>query len=573
MFSIKFPFLIVLFLFLIRAPDSALAQQEHEDSLPESELRELLIDVCSSERSVQSDALEKLSEIADIRTLPALTALRLSSLYAWANSKEAPVAVIAGDSVEDESAEFYEYPIFDALTEKPYLGEEGEQWWVAEQDLTKAKSTNRIRRKIRPLLSRLSLLSPNPEARRLAATKLGNAQKIESLPILEDAFLAEKELWTRHAIEEAIWIIQLENEDKYIRRAAANELGRLHASNGLVFMESMMEPDEEGNIPEQSEIVRAALENSISGILGYQQAVGILQTGFYGISLGAVLMMVALGLAITFGLMGVINMAHGELMMAGAYTTYVVQNIFIAYLPESVRDTYFILALPMAFLVAGTIGLLLEAGVIRFLYGRPLETLLLTWGISLIMQQGARHIFGAANVDVVAPSWLSGGFQIMVGLTLPYNRLFIILFSFLSLFGVFLLLTRTPLGLRIRAVTQNREMSASLGIPTRRVDAWTFALGAGLAGVAGCELSILGNVGPDLGQTYIVDSFMVVVLGGVGTLAGTVYSAFGIGMLSKLIEPFADAVLGKIFVLAFIILILQNRPGGLFPARGRGLED
>jgi urea transport system permease protein len=278
--------------------------------------------------------------------------------------------------------------------------------------------------------------------------------------------------------------------------------------------------------------------------------------------------LMALGLAIVFGLMGVINMAHGELMALGAYTTFVTQGWFQDHAPDSF-GYYFLVALPLSFLVAGAAGFALERGVIRFLYGRPLETLLLTWGISLMIQQGLRLWFGAANVDVLSPKWLSGGVPVMVGVQLPYNRLFIIGLATVAVGGMYLLLFKTDAGLRIRAVTQNRGMAACLGVRSRRVDALTFALGAGLAGLAGCALTQIGNVGPELGQNYIVDSFMVVVTGGVGKLLGTILAAVGIGGLNKIIEPGLGAVFGKVVILVFVILFIQRRPSGLFASKGR----
>jgi urea transport system permease protein len=292
---------------------------------------------------------------------------------------------------------------------------------------------------------------------------------------------------------------------------------------------------------------------------------------FQGASLASILLLLALGLAIVFGLMGVINMAHGELMALGAYATYVVQNAFRASAPQWF-DLYFVVALPVSFVVAAAVGVVLERGVIRHLYGRPLETLLLTWGASLIIQQGLRLWFGAANVDVASPRWLSGGLPVMAGLTLPWNRLFIIGLAALSVAVMYWLLFRTDAGLRIRAVTQNRSMSSCLGVRAGAVDALTFAIGAGLAGLAGCALTQIGNVGPSLGQNYIVDSFMVVVTGGVGKLVGTLLAAAGIGELNKVIEPALGAVFAKVAILVAVILFLQRRPAGLFAAKGRDAE-
>jgi urea transport system permease protein len=297
----------------------------------------------------------------------------------------------------------------------------------------------------------------------------------------------------------------------------------------------------------------------------------VVETAFQGASLASILLLMALGLAVVFGLMGVINMAHGELMALGAYATFVVQNTFRAAWPGAL-DYYFVAALPVSFLVAAAVGVALERGVIRRLHGRPLETLLLTWGASLVIQQGLRLWFGAANVDVASPGWLSGGLPVMASLTLPYNRLFIIGLAAAAVAATYWVLFRTRAGLRIRAVTQNRGMASCLGVRAGWVDAGTFAAGAGLAGLAGCALTQVGNVGPSLGQNYIVDSFMVVVSGGVGKLAGTIAAAAGIGGLNKGIEPALGAVFAKVAVLVAVILFLQRRPAGLFAPRGRHAE-
>jgi len=291
----------------------------------------------------------------------------------------------------------------------------------------------------------------------------------------------------------------------------------------------------------------------------------------YGLSLGSVLLLAALGLAITFGLMGVINMAHGEILMIGAYSSYVVQLLFQKYIPDHF-DMYVFVALPVAFAVCALVGILIERTILRFLYGRPLETLLATWGVSLGLIQTVRLLFGAQNVAVTAPSFLSGGWEMLEGVVLPYNRMVIVLFGALVVGFVSLILTRTRLGLEVRAVTQNRNMAACMGISTARVDMWTFGIGSGVAGLGGVALSQITNVGPELGQNYIVDSFMVVVLGGVGKLAGTVIGAFGLGIINKLLEPVSGAVLGKIIVLGLIILFIQKRPQGIFALKGRAVE-
>jgi urea transport system permease protein len=317
--------------------------------------------------------------------------------------------------------------------------------------------------------------------------------------------------------------------------------------------------------------VRKAISSAMRAIddrLSYYEKAGMI---FTGLSLGSVLLLAALGLAITYGLMGVINMAHGEMMMLGAYATYIVQNLFRHYLPGWF-DAYVVVAIPVAFIVTALIGIVLERTVIRHLYGRPLETLLATWGISLILMQLVRTIFGAQNVQVENPGWMSGGIELASNLVLPYNRITIILFSIAVLLLVWTLLNKTRLGLFVRAVTQNRTMAGCVGVNTARIDAWAFGLGSGIAGLAGVALAQIGNVGPDLGKTYIVDSFMVVVVGGVGQLAGTVYAALGLGVAGKFLEGFAGAVLAKVIVLVIIIIFIQKRPQGIFALKGRSAD-
>jgi urea transport system permease protein len=322
---------------------------------------------------------------------------------------------------------------------------------------------------------------------------------------------------------------------------------------------------------EKDPAVRASAQRALGSAETKIAVIGAVGHVFYGISLGSVLLLAALGLAITFGLMRVINMAHGEMLMLGAYATFSVQGFFQNHFPQH-RDLYLLFALPAAFLVTFGVGVALERTVIRHLYGRPLETLLATWGISLVIIQTVRMVYGAQNVTVENPSWLSGGYQLLPGVVLTYSRLITIFFSGLVLLFTWLIMSKTKLGLQVRAVVQNREMAAALGVPTRRVDMWTFGMGSGIAGLGGVALSQLGNVGPELGQSYIVDSFMVVVLGGVGKLLGTVVGAFGLGIANKLLEPAAGAVLGKIVILGFIILFVQSRPQGIFALKARTAE-
>ena len=320
------------------------------------------------------------------------------------------------------------------------------------------------------------------------------------------------------------------------------------------------------------EEVRAAAEAAIQAIERKRWLIDLAANLYQGISLGSILLLAAIGLAITFGVMGVINMAHGEMIMLGAYSAFVVQELFRAFLPGSWFDLYLVAAIPVAFLVAGAVGVAVERGLIRFLYGRPLETLLATWGLSLILQQAVRMIFGAPNRAVANPSWMSGGFELVGGIVLTYNRLVIIAFCLAVLAAIALLLRYSSFGLQMRAVTQNRAMASTMGINTARVDALTFGLGSGVAGMGGVALSQVGNVSPNLGQLYIVDSFMVVVFGGVGQLAGTFVGAMTLGVINKFLEPVAGAVLGKVAVLVLIILFIQRRPQGLFALKGRAAE-
>jgi urea transport system permease protein len=426
-------------------------------------------------------------------------------------------------------------------------------------------NNNRMRGALQAVIAAQQLLSPDVAVRRSAIDALTRQSLDEDqLPQVEAAFKAETDTELKDTLTRLRARILIASPDRAKRLAAAAELGESsQPAVRSLLQERLGEESDEG--------VRAALGRAIQAVegrLAWGERLGVL---FTGLSLGSILLLVALGLAITYGLMGVINMAHGELMMMGAYATYGVQNLFRHYLPGAF-DYYLWLAVPASFLAAALVGAVLERSVIRWLYGRPLETLLATWGISLVLMQSVRSLFGAQNVPVENPAWLSGGMAVMSNLTLPYNRIAIIAFAFLVLGGVALLIARTRLGLFVRGVTQNRRMAACMGVNTARIDTYAFSLGAGIAGLAGCALSQVGNVGPDLGQSYIVDSFMVVVLGGVGQLAGTVYAALGLGVLNKFLEGWAGAVLAKIMVLVFIVVFIQKRPQGIFAMKGRSAE-
>jgi len=438
-------------------------------------------------------------------------------------------------------------------------------------DLTEPTLSNAVRRGLLPAIGRLKLLSPDPRVRLAGARDLVERPRPEAIPLLRTALTQETVPQIRQLLVLALAQGELGDPDPAKRLAAARVLGDTASVQYKSLVEARLGKDEAGQPVEPDPKVRAALEDALDAINSWQFLTNTAGNLFYGLSLGSILLLSALGLAITFGLMGVINMAHGEMLMLGAYTTYVVQGWLHSHLPQ-VWDAYLLLAIPAAFIVTGLIGMLLEWLVIRHLYGRPLETLLATWGISLMLIQAVRMLFGAQNVTVANPAWLSGGLQVTEGLVLTYNRVAIIAFALLVLMLCYLLLQRTRLGLMVRAVQQNRAMAAAMGIATERVDRWTFALGSAIAGLGGVALSQLDNVGPQLGQAYIVDSFMVVVLGGVGQLAGTAAGAFMLGMINKFLEPSIGAVLGKVLVLVFIILFIQRRPQGLFALKGRAAE-
>ncbi|TFZ03754.1 urea ABC transporter permease subunit UrtB [Ramlibacter humi] len=442
----------------------------------------------------------------------------------------------------------------------PVTGQAAELPTDAEDVVT----NNRMRGEIDSALASLKLFSTDAKLRREAVAALQKEPDESRLPMIEKAFAGEQNA----GIKEQLGLVRaaalLGSSDKARRLEAAQLLaGSRNAATKTLLIDRL------GSEPEAD--VKAALQLSLRQVesrLAWGDRLGAI---FSGVSLGSILLLVALGLAITYGLMGVINMAHGELMMIGAYATYVVQGVFRKYLPGAF-DWYLVAAVPVAFAASAFVGAVLERGIIRFLYGRPLETLLATWGISLALMQLVRTIFGAQNVGVENPSWMSGGVAVLDNLQLPWNRIVIVGFAFAVLGGMAFLIAKTRLGLFVRGVTQNRPIASCMGVNTARVDTYAFALGSGIAGLAGCALSQIGNVGPDLGQAYIVDAFMVVVLGGVGQLAGTVYAALGLGILNKFIEGWAGAVLAKIAVLVLIVVFIQKRPQGLFAVKGRSAE-
>lgn len=436
-----------------------------------------------------------------------------------------------------------------------------------KKTIRKVKTNNRLRSGLRNKISRIQLFSKKPDARKEAVANLLGDLDSENIALLIQAQQLEKNKKVLRAINSALAVSQLKSNDAQARLSAINALsGNLEpiVRNELLVL---LEKNDDGSYKESNRAVINAAEKAVASIDGSIKFYGYIETLFFGLSLGSVLLLVAAGLAITFGVMGVINMAHGEMIMLGAYTTYVIQLL----MPNNIALSILI-AIPAAFIVSASVGILIERGVIQFLKGRPLETLLATFGISLILQQLVRSIFSPLNRQVATPEFMSGAMEINPIFSITYNRLYILLFALIVFFVLQLILKKTSLGLNVRAVSQNRDMAKCMGIRTEWVDAMTFGLGSGIAGLAGVALSQITNVGPNLGQAYIIDSFMVVVFGGVGNLWGTLVGGFSLGVLNKFLEPATGAVLANIIVLVGIILFIQKRPKGLFPQKGRSAE-
>ncbi|MDQ0473014.1 urea ABC transporter permease subunit UrtB [Labrys wisconsinensis] len=431
--------------------------------------------------------------------------------------------------------------------------------------LKKVRLNNRVRRAVEAAQGALTLMSPDPARRLAAAEAVAKARDAAALPGVETALAAEKDAGVRRALElaRAAIVFLSTSAGEPDRIAAAAVIAARRDQDALGLLQSLP--------PDAPQSVRDAAAAGVAGIRSELAWWDAVQNLWYGLSLGSVLLLAAIGLAITFGVMGVINMAHGEMVMLGAYTTFVVQDLIRSYSP-GLFDYSLAIAIPLAFLVAGAVGVVIERTVIRWLYGRPLETLLATWGVSLILQQAVRTLFGPTNREVGAPAFMTGSFE-LGGLAITWNRLWIIVFAGLVFAALLFVLRFTAFGLQTRAVTQNRRMASAMGIRTNWVDAFTFGLGSGIAGLAGVALSQIDNVSPNLGQGYIIDSFLVVVFGGVGNLWGTLVGALSIGVANKLLEPYAGAVLGKIALLVLVILFIQKRPRGLFALKGRAVEQ
>jgi urea transport system permease protein len=503
--------------------------------------------------TARSQALRYLAAQKNPATFPLLAAINDKKLY-MLDGKPVTTGEAETSGGKEVFTVFYLYPQNQPAAMK-----------LPVDQLRKVEISRSERLLLNVVLPYLNLTNPDPQKRIIAYGQLVNAPDPDRIALLEKALRQERDAGAQTAGREVLFQMKLnETVSEPEARAYIDSLDHNWGENVGLILKNY---EEKGKVASE----RAYAAEKVKDLESLQRRIEKAQNLFSGISLGSILILIALGLAIVYGLAGIINMAHGEFLMIGAYTTFCMQSLFIDTLGMK-SDLYFWVSLPASFVVAGAFGLVLEKLVIRHLYARPLESLLATWGVSLIMVQTARSIFGDLTA-VKAPAFLAGGWQLMPHLVLPFNRLFIIGLTIVVVSLTYLMLYRSRLGIRIRAVTQNRTMSACLGVETRRVDAITFFLGSGLAGLAGCAMTLIGNVVPDMGQTYIVDSFLVVVTGGVGKIAGAIVSGLGIGFLTKVLESFYEAVYGKVLILALIVIFLQFKPRGLFPDKGRVAED
>ena len=518
-----------------------------QQSAPFEQILNKLPDASYAEKS---QLIKELVQLRHAATKEVLNALLEGNLYV----RTADHKVLIGAAADDQ------YKLKDPAT--------GADAGVAGEDaLQKVGVNNQLRKALRAALAQFELSDPAPAVRIAAIKEMQRSIDAETVVILRERLQQERDASVRAELSATLALADLQTGDKAKRIAAIQELkGRINP-DVYNHLSALLEKNPDGSFTEPDEDVRIAAGGAVRTIESWRRFYGGVETLFFGLSLGSVLVLSAIGLAITFGVMGVINMAHGELMMLGAYTTYVIQLLMPNHLAISI-----IVAIPAAFLIAGAMGVLIERCVVRFLYGRALETLLATFGLSLILQQLVRSVFSPLNRSVATPDWMSGSWQINEALSITSNRLYIVAFTLAIFIALQAVLKKTTLGLNVRAVSQNRRMAKAMGIRTEWVDALTFGLGSGIAGLAGVALSQLTNVGPNLGQSYIIDSFMVVVFGGVGNLWGTLIGGMSLGVVNKLLEPYAGAVLAKILVLVCLILFIQRRPRGLFPQKGRAAE-
>ncbi|WP_028886367.1 urea ABC transporter permease subunit UrtB [Teredinibacter turnerae] len=500
--------------------------------------------------SKKAKVIEQLTQIKDPRILPTLKVMLDGDLYYQKADDQIVTLQKTSDGVQPTSV----------VTGQSLAV-------VGKRDVKKVTINNTLRRELRKAIAVLELADEDADLRRESARNLIKSPDPDLRDTIAQRAEAEKENSVKHLLQVAVALIDVDSDDPSLRLSATRKLGGAVEPEAVAVLKRLAQRDEQGQFVEQDNAVAKLAEERLKSVETKLSFFKFSENLLFGLSLGSVLLLAAIGLAITFGVMGVINMAHGEMIMLGAYTTFAIQQLF-----PSLIDISLFLAIPAAFLVSGTAGVLIERLVIRHLYGRPLDTLLATFGISLILQQAVRT-YRANNVPVVTPDWMSGSWLINGAMSVTLNRVYILLFALFVLFMLALLLRKTLVGLQMRAVTQNRAMATSMGIRSNWVDALTFGLGSGIAGIAGVALSQITNVGPNLGQSYIIDSFMVVVFGGVGNLLGTFVGAMSLGVVNKFLEPVTGAVIGKIIVLIFIILFIQWRPRGLFALKGRFVED
>ena len=502
--------------------------------------------------SDKADIAERLSQGGHSSVRAVLTALLEDRLY-FRNSDQKVFLV--------KSADANPLDLIDPLTLKTAGS-------APADGFTQIGTNNALRRALRTTVAHFSLSSPEVAVRLDAVREMSRSLDDATVALLRQRLGVERNSRVRKEIATGLALAALDSSDSKVRLDAVATLGESINQDVRNRLALLLGKAPDGSFVEKDEKVRRSAAAALQNIDHWRTFYSAIETLFFGLSLGSVLVLIAIGLAITFGVMGVINMAHGELMMLGAYTTYAVQAVMPGHIGISI-----LAAIPAAFVVSGLTGVLMERTIIRHLYGRPLETLLATFGVSLILQQSVRSIFSALNRSVVTPDWMSGELRLNDALAITYNRLYTVIFMLVVFSLILAVLKRTRIGLDIRAVSQNRSMAKAMGIRTEWVDAATFGLGSGIAGVAGVALSQLTNVGPNLGQSYIIDSFMVVVFGGVGNLWGSFIGGMSMGIVNEILEPYAGAVLAKIFVLVALILFIQRRPRGLFPQAGRAGED
>lgn len=533
----------------------------------DDDLQAVMLRLADADVEVRAVAIQDLSHMKEGRLAGFMKAYQEGSIYLWKGR-----LVLCRQLTQDKDGTKVA-PLSDPLTRQPILID-GAPAIIPKSELTDVGPQTAERKLLGDAILLLELWSSDSEERLAAVQKCGSSRNAEFLPHLAEVAESEAPEKIRRTSRESGALIRLAgsvpDQKPQDRRTAARELAELRSARAVPVLQDLLQKLDaaEKDHKPVDPLARQAYQQSIEEIESYQRLVRGFDYLKNGISRGSILILMALGLSITYGLMRVINMAHGELMMIGAYATYVTQQMFVRHMPESYFNWFFAASLPVAFLSAALVGLLIEFFVVRHLYGQPLETLLATWGVSLILIQTVKHAFGY-NIGVNSPTWLRGGFEIAQDMVLPTNRCFIFVLTAGCVLLIYGLMRFTELGLRIRATTQDREMASALGVNTRRVDGYTFALGAGIAGVAGYALTLIGGVTPDMGQNYIVESFLVVVTGGVGKLVGAIWAGLGIGVLNKILEPSFGAVWGQVLILLGVILFIQRRPSGLFPPKGR----